>query len=172
MKIQAVFRIRIRIRKFLDHPDPDPLVRDTDPDPSIIKQNSKENLDFYCFVTSLWHVIFKVISKKTMILWYGSPWYRSANPDPDPYQHGTDPEYWIPESCLFIGEKSCTQKIQRKAILSWWTMARPKRYWDRRKIESLIFFCLVTGKVQKKYYFFRIFQLLHLIIPQSSYRSK
>jgi hypothetical protein len=38
---------------FLDS-DPDPLVKgiDSDPDPSIIKQNSKKNLDFYCFVTS------------------------------------------------------------------------------------------------------------------------
>jgi hypothetical protein len=37
-------------------PDPDPLVRGMDPDPgldpSIIKQNRKENRDFYCFVTS------------------------------------------------------------------------------------------------------------------------
>jgi hypothetical protein len=33
-------------------PDPDPLVRDTDPDLSIIKQNSKKNLDSYRFVTS------------------------------------------------------------------------------------------------------------------------
>jgi hypothetical protein len=35
-------------------PDSDPLVTgmDPDPDPSIIKQNSKKNLDFYCFVTS------------------------------------------------------------------------------------------------------------------------
>ncbi len=39
-------------------PDPDPLVRGVDPDrdpapdpdPSIIKQNSKKNLDSYCFV--------------------------------------------------------------------------------------------------------------------------
>jgi hypothetical protein len=34
-------------------PDPDPLVRGTDPDPSIIKQNSKKNLDSYYFVTVL-----------------------------------------------------------------------------------------------------------------------
>jgi hypothetical protein len=27
--------------------DPDPVVRATDPDPSIIKQNSKKNLDSY-----------------------------------------------------------------------------------------------------------------------------
>jgi hypothetical protein len=38
---------------FLGLPDPDPLVRGTDPDPSIIKENSKKNLDCYCFVTSL-----------------------------------------------------------------------------------------------------------------------
>jgi hypothetical protein len=44
---------------FLDllDPDPDLLVRgmdpDLDPDPCIIKQNSKKNLDSYCFVTSL-----------------------------------------------------------------------------------------------------------------------
>jgi hypothetical protein len=43
--------------QFLD-PDPDPLVKnmdpalDLDPDPSIIKQNSKKNLPSYCFVTS------------------------------------------------------------------------------------------------------------------------
>jgi hypothetical protein len=40
---------------FLGLPDPDPLVRDTDPDPdpSIIKKknNSKKNIDSYCFVT-------------------------------------------------------------------------------------------------------------------------
>jgi hypothetical protein len=29
-------------------------VRIPDPDPSIIMQNSKKNLYFYCFVTSLW----------------------------------------------------------------------------------------------------------------------
>jgi hypothetical protein len=34
-------------------PDPDPLVRGIDPDPCIIKQNSKKNLDSYCFVTFL-----------------------------------------------------------------------------------------------------------------------
>ncbi len=49
-------RIRIpRIRMFLDllDPDLDPLVRGTDPDPSIIKQNSKKSLDSYGFVTAL-----------------------------------------------------------------------------------------------------------------------
>jgi hypothetical protein len=34
--------------------DPDPLVRGTDPDPDLSSKNSKENLDSYCFVTSLW----------------------------------------------------------------------------------------------------------------------
>ena len=32
---------------FLGLPDPDPLGRDTDPDPSIIKQKKPENLDSY-----------------------------------------------------------------------------------------------------------------------------
>ncbi len=56
--IQPVFRIRIRIRIHRIHMffglwDPDPLVRcmDPDPDPSIIKQKGKKNLDSYCFVT-------------------------------------------------------------------------------------------------------------------------
>jgi hypothetical protein len=40
---KAVFRIRIRrIHMFLGLPDPNPLVRDTDPDPSIIKQKKYE----------------------------------------------------------------------------------------------------------------------------------
>ncbi len=57
-----VLRIRIRIHRihmFLGHPDPDPLVRGMDPDPdpaldpdpSIIVQKSKKNLDSYYFVT-------------------------------------------------------------------------------------------------------------------------
>jgi hypothetical protein len=37
----------------------DSLVRGPASDPSIIKQNSKKNLDFYCFVTSLWLFIFE-----------------------------------------------------------------------------------------------------------------
>jgi hypothetical protein len=57
LSVKAVLRIRIhRIHVFLGLLDPDLLVRGMDPDPgldpSIIKQNSKENLDFYCFVTS------------------------------------------------------------------------------------------------------------------------
>ncbi len=57
----AVFRIhRIHVFLGLPDPNPDPLVRGMDPDPdpaldpdpSIIKQKSKKNLDFYCFVTS------------------------------------------------------------------------------------------------------------------------
>jgi hypothetical protein len=49
------------IHMFLGLPDPDPLVRDVDPDPnlSIIKQNSKKNLDSYCFVTFLGLFIFE-----------------------------------------------------------------------------------------------------------------
>ena len=33
---------RVQIRKFLDLPDPDPLVRGTDPDPSITTQKYQE----------------------------------------------------------------------------------------------------------------------------------
>ncbi len=52
-----VFRIRIhQIHMFLGLPDPDPLVRGGDPDPSIIlvssSKNNKKNHDSYCFVTS------------------------------------------------------------------------------------------------------------------------
>jgi hypothetical protein len=57
-ELQPVFLIRIRIHKihkFLSLPDS--LVRGIDPNPNpdlyIIKKNSKENLDFYSFVTSL-----------------------------------------------------------------------------------------------------------------------
>jgi hypothetical protein len=39
----------LRIRMFLDLLDPDPLVRGTDQDPFIFKQNSKKKLDSYCF---------------------------------------------------------------------------------------------------------------------------
>ncbi len=53
----AVLGIEVRIRMVLrlPNPHPDPLVTSTDADldPSIIKQKTKENLYFYCFVTSL-----------------------------------------------------------------------------------------------------------------------
>jgi hypothetical protein len=46
---------------FLGLPDSDPLVKGGDPvpDPSVTKQNSKKNLDFYCFVTSFVFFIFE-----------------------------------------------------------------------------------------------------------------
>jgi hypothetical protein len=40
-------------------PDPDPLVRAMDPDPSILCKNSKKNLDSYYFVT-----LFDILSLK------------------------------------------------------------------------------------------------------------
>ena len=43
----AVLRIRMRLGLM----DPDPVVRGTDPDPSIIKP--KKNLNSYCYATSL-----------------------------------------------------------------------------------------------------------------------
>jgi hypothetical protein len=41
--------------------DPDPFVRGMDPapDPSIIKQKSKKNLDSYCFVTPFLLFVFE-----------------------------------------------------------------------------------------------------------------
>jgi hypothetical protein len=54
--VSAVLQLRIHMFSGLLDPDPDPLVRGiypaTDPDPYIIKQKSKKNLEFYCFVTS------------------------------------------------------------------------------------------------------------------------
>ncbi len=55
-------------RMFLGLLDPDPLVRCTDPDPSIIKQNIKNNLDSYCFVTSSLLFIFEKWCKYTWLL--------------------------------------------------------------------------------------------------------
>ncbi len=55
----SVLRIRIhRIHVFLGLLDPEP-------DPSIIKQNSKKNLDFYCFVASFWLFTFEKWCKST-----------------------------------------------------------------------------------------------------------
>jgi hypothetical protein len=55
LMLQAVFRIRNRIRIFLGLLDPDLYLTCTapDPDPSKHKQKNLKNLDFYCFVTSL-----------------------------------------------------------------------------------------------------------------------
>ncbi len=41
------------------------ICTDSVTDPSIINQNSKKNLDFYCFVTSLWLFIFEEWCKCT-----------------------------------------------------------------------------------------------------------
>ena len=53
--LNRVLRIRILMSLGLLDPHPDLLFTSTDPDPpsdpSIIKQNSKINLDLYCFVT-------------------------------------------------------------------------------------------------------------------------
>jgi hypothetical protein len=65
MKLKNKFKksletLGVQIRNFdcmhmflgLPDPNPDPSVRDTDTDPSIIQQKSKKNIDSYCFVTS------------------------------------------------------------------------------------------------------------------------
>jgi hypothetical protein len=62
---EPLLRIRIRVHRIhvflgLLDPDPDPFVRGMDPNPATIRfwillslsKNSKENFDFYCFVTS------------------------------------------------------------------------------------------------------------------------
>jgi hypothetical protein len=43
------------------NPDPDPLVKGMDPDPSIIKQKivRKTYLDYYCFVTFFYFLFLK-----------------------------------------------------------------------------------------------------------------
>jgi hypothetical protein len=56
----AVFRIH-RIHVCLGLPDPDPLVRGMDPDPSIIMQNNKKNHESYYFVTLFDFLSFKKI---------------------------------------------------------------------------------------------------------------
>jgi hypothetical protein len=91
---------------------PDSLVIGTDPDPSIIKQNIKKNLHFYCFVTSIYDFLFlekdvNVSSKNnkqkiTVEIFFAGvlkvtdekrpdPLVRGA--DPDLYQNVTDPEH-------------------------------------------------------------------------------
>jgi hypothetical protein len=54
--------LRIRIRMFLGLLDPDLIVRGTDTDPSIIKQNSKKTLDSH--VPVLFCVLFDFLSLK------------------------------------------------------------------------------------------------------------
>ncbi len=65
---------------FLGLPDPYPLVRGMDPDPSIISKNCKKRLDSYCIVTSFglfisekwckWPLKSTLMSRKTFFLNY------------------------------------------------------------------------------------------------------
>ncbi len=93
------------------------LVRDTDtdPDPSIIKQNSKKNIGSYCFVTSFDFLSLKydvnvpsksnkqkTWRKKNLILltsWRSPTKIAGPNPDPldtgmDPHQNFMDTQQW------------------------------------------------------------------------------
>ncbi len=96
--------VRIRIVLGL----PDLLVRGTDPEPdtSIIKKNSKKNLDSYCFVTSLllfiFGKLFKCLFKKyrnkqnTFCCRLESQLPKiDPEPEPDPLVRGKDPRIWI-----------------------------------------------------------------------------
>ncbi len=72
--------------------------------------NIKKNLDFYCFVTSLWLFIFeewckcafkkenawKLGEKKNFLLAFQGHWRKEQNPHPDPYQNVTYPEHSAP----------------------------------------------------------------------------
>jgi hypothetical protein len=62
---------------FLGLPDPHPdrLVTSTDPapDPSIIKQNSKKNLDFFYFMASLF-LVFDEVHGLYKFMGYRSSW--------------------------------------------------------------------------------------------------
>jgi hypothetical protein len=64
---------------FLDllDPDSDPLVRGTDPDPSIIKQEARLLFDFL-----------------SQIAGSGSISQRHGSADPDPYQNVIDPQHY------------------------------------------------------------------------------
>ncbi len=106
VKISVVFRIRIRrMHMFLGFPDPhpDPLVTRIRILPSS-STNSKKNLDFYCFVTSL--RLFTGVSDSHPYPYVFRPpgsasgsvrqRYGSEDPDPHPdlYQNFTDPQHW------------------------------------------------------------------------------
>jgi hypothetical protein len=82
------------------HPDPLGTSTDTAQDPSIIKHNSKKNLDFYCFVTSL--TLLSLQNDENVLAFrsgygyvFGPPGsafgsvsqrYGSEDPHPHPYQ--------------------------------------------------------------------------------------
>jgi hypothetical protein len=90
-----VLRIRIRshwihrIHMFLGLPDPDPIVRgmDPDPDPFIIMQNSKKNLDSYYFVT-----LFDFLSLKNDVMYLQKV---TSRKNPHPLVRGMDPRIRI-----------------------------------------------------------------------------
>ncbi len=67
--------------------------------PSTSKKR-KKNLDFYCFVTSLWLFIFEddenVPSKRNKHCWrFEGHWRKEQDPEPDPLVKGTDPRIRI-----------------------------------------------------------------------------
>ncbi len=66
-------------------PDPDPLVRSMDPDPSITKQNIKKNLNSDFYLIRIPGSASGSISQR----------HGSADPDPDadPHQNVMDPQH-------------------------------------------------------------------------------
>ncbi len=101
-----MFQIRFRIRMLLGLLDPhlDLLFICTDKNPSINKQKNEGNLDFYCFVSSLWPFIFeewcKCTFKKELVFKkniFCGHWRKEQDlaPDLDPLVKGTDPRIRI-----------------------------------------------------------------------------
>jgi hypothetical protein len=103
-----VLRIRIRSIRTLFlgplDPDTDTSVRGTDPDPLILNNNNKKNLNSYCFLTlydflslknDVCRYLQKVPRSMTKIAGSGSINQRhgSADPDPNFYQNVTDPQH-------------------------------------------------------------------------------
>ncbi len=72
-------------------PHSDPLIKSTDPDPdpSIIKKNSKKIIDFYCSVT-FYQSSGSLIRVRMICMLLGLP-----DPHPDPLDRGTDPRIRI-----------------------------------------------------------------------------
>jgi hypothetical protein len=88
------------------------------------RAKSKKNLDFYCFLTSLWFFVYEEWRKCTSVpdpdpnpyvfglpgsaSWSVSQRYGSENPHPNPYQNLTDPQHcrkhcyqWELEECHY-----------------------------------------------------------------------
>jgi hypothetical protein len=76
---------------FLDLPDPDPLVRSTDPDPSIIKQ--KYRVVGKTLIPTHLRLLYDFLSLKNDVNVVSKSNKPKNLADPDPYQNVTDPQH-------------------------------------------------------------------------------